>query len=264
MQPAADRRRAAGGASSRRSPTSPSSAPSSPAPSPSTPRPDPRRRGRGDAERRPVSATGPQNPGLQGFLATELPWFAQRQVRTVVSLSGTSLAEYGELARRIGTGPASTAVEVHLTVADAYQTGKAVHVVRRDLPRGLPVHAKLGPAATWWTSPGRRDNGADAVVVSQGFPGLAIDPVTLRPALGAGGGLPAARRACARAGCVWDVHAALPEPRLVGVGGIRTGPTSWRCCSRAPPPSSSGSVLFRDPSAGHPDHRRARGRARPS
>ena len=32
-----------------------------------------------------VSAVGLQNPGLQGFLTTDLPWFAQRKVRTVVS-----------------------------------------------------------------------------------------------------------------------------------------------------------------------------------
>lgn len=38
-----------------------------------------------------LSAVGLQNPGLQGFLATELPWLAQRQVRTVVSVSGGSL-----------------------------------------------------------------------------------------------------------------------------------------------------------------------------
>ena len=43
-----------------------------------------------------VSAVGLQNPGLQGFLATDLPWLAQRKVRTVVSVSAGSLAEYGD------------------------------------------------------------------------------------------------------------------------------------------------------------------------
>ena len=53
-----------------------------------------------------LSAAGHQNPGLQGFLATELPWLAQQGVRVVVSISAASLAEYGELARRVATAPA--------------------------------------------------------------------------------------------------------------------------------------------------------------
>ncbi len=198
-----------------------------------------------------LSATGQQNPGLQGFLATELPWFAQQQVRTVVSISGASLGEYGELARRIGTGPGVDAVEVHLTVADAYQTGKAVHVVRRDLPRGMPVLAKLGPGGdVVELARAAVDNGADAVVVSQGFPGLVIDPVTLRPALGAGGGLlsgPAVHALALR--CVWDVHEALPDVPVVGVGGISSGFDVLAMLLAGATAVQLGSVLFRDPSA---------------
>ncbi len=198
-----------------------------------------------------LSAVGLQNPGLQGFLATELPWFAQHQVRTVVSVHGGSLAEYGELARRLGTAPGVSAVEVHLTVPDAYQTGKVVHVVRRDLPRGIPVLAKLAPGGdVVELARAAADNGADAVVVSQGFPGLVIDPATLRPVLGAGTGLlsgPAVHALALR--CVWDVHAALPELPVVGVGGIRTGFDALAMLLAGASAVQLGSVLFRDPSA---------------
>src|SRR3954449_3765899 len=37
-----------------------------------------------------LHATGGQNPGLEGFLATELPWYAQRQVRTLAAIGGPS------------------------------------------------------------------------------------------------------------------------------------------------------------------------------
>jgi dihydroorotate dehydrogenase (NAD+) catalytic subunit len=198
-----------------------------------------------------LSATGRQNPGLQGFLATELPWFAQQQVRTVVSISGHSLGEYGELARRVGIAPGVSAVEVHLTVSDAFQTGKAVHVVRRDLPRGIPVLAKLGPGGdVVELARAAADNGADAVVVSQGFPGLAIDPLTLRPVLGAGVGLlsgPAVHALALR--CVWDVHEALPNVPVVGVGGISTGFDVLAMLLAGATAVQLGSVLFRDPSA---------------
>ncbi len=198
-----------------------------------------------------LSAVGDQNPGLQGFLASELPWFAQRGIRTIVSISADSLAEHGELARRIGAAPGVSAVEVCLSTPDGYQTGKVVHVVSRDLPRGVPVLAKL-PAGGDVEELARAavDNGADVVVVGAGFPGLAIDPRTLRPLLGAGRGLvsgPAVHPLALRA--VHDVHAALPDVPLVGVGGIRSGFDALAMLAAGATAVQLGTVLFSDPSA---------------
>ena len=198
-----------------------------------------------------VSAVGLQNPGLQGFLASDLPWLAQRRVRTVVSVSAGSLAEYGELARRLATAPGVDAVEVHLAVSDAHQTGKAVHVVRRDLPHGVPVLAKLAPGGdVAGLARAAVDNGADAVVVAQGFPALVVDPVTLRPTLGAGGGLltgPAVLPLALR--CVWDVHEAMPEVPVVGAGGVRTGFDALAMLLAGATAVQLGSVLLHDPAA---------------
>ena len=198
-----------------------------------------------------LSATGLQNPGLQGFLASELPWFAQQRVRTVVSVSGSTLGEYGELSRRVGSSPGVSAIEVHLTTTDPYQTGKAVHVERRDAPRDLPVLVKLAPGADVVDlAKAAVDNGADALVLVQGFPGLVIDPATLRPALGRGVGLlsgPAVHALALR--CVWDVHLAMPDVPLVGVGGIRTGSDALVMLAAGASAVQLGSVLFHDPSA---------------
>ena len=113
-----------------------------------------------------LSATGLQNPGLQGFLATELPWFAQQQVRTVVSVS----AGVAGGVRRAGP-PARAPPRRRRRrgapgrCSDAYQTGKVLHVVRRDLPRGMPVLAKLAPGGDVVDlARAAVDNGADAVV----------------------------------------------------------------------------------------------------
>ena len=198
-----------------------------------------------------LHATGAQNPGLQGFLATELPWYGQQGIRAVVSISAGSLAEYGELARRLATASGVGAVEVQLTVPDAYQTGKVLHVVRRDLPRGTTVLAKLAPGGDVVDQARAAvDSGADAVVLCQGFPALALDPTTLRPVLGAGGGLlsgPAVHALALR--CVWDVHAALPDVPVVGVGGIRSGFDALAMLLAGATAVQLGSVLLRDPSA---------------
>ncbi len=180
--------------------------------------------------------TGGQNPGVQAFLATELPWLAQRRVRTVVSLGATTAGEYAELARRVVTAPGVWALELDLTARnreshgrrfcdDGYQAAKVLTAVREKLPPGVPVLAKLAPATNLPDLAGVVARaGADALVLVHGAPGLAFDPVTWRPALGAVSGtlsgpavLPLALRA------VWDVHAHHPELPLVGAGGVRSG-----------------------------------------
>lgn len=180
-----------------------------------------------------LQSTGRPQPGVLGFLSGELPWLAQQRLRTVVSVVGSTLGEYAEVARRVVTGPGVLGLELNLVspnrerdgrsfAEDAYSVGKVVAAVRGEVPRGVAVLAKLAPG------PGLADRaraahekGADAVVLVHGFPGLAIDPGTGRPALGAGTGwvggpavLPLALR------CVWDVHAQAPEVPLVGVGGV--------------------------------------------
>jgi dihydroorotate dehydrogenase (NAD+) catalytic subunit len=200
-----------------------------------------------------LADTGLQNPGLQGFLASELPWLAQQKVRTVVSIAGTSLGEYGELARRLGNSPGVSGVEVNLAGldADAYQAGKVLHVVRRDVPRGVAVLAKLSPG------PGVVDvaravvkNGADAVVLVHGFPGILFDPGTLRPVLGAGTGAVSGPAVLAQAlRCVWEVHATLPDVPVVGVGGVRSGFDVVQMLLAGATAVQLGSILFHDPSA---------------
>lgn len=210
-----------------------------------------------------LSSVGLQGPGIDGFLATELPWLAQRRVRTVVSVAGTSLAEYGELARRVGNSPGVTAVEVNLACtgrehdarpfgSDPYQTGKVLSVVRRDVPRGIPVLAKLSPDADRIVDVASAavEAGADGLVLVNPPLGLSLDPATLRPALGGTtGGLsgPAIRPLALR--CVWEVHRALPEVPIVGVGGIRTGFDALEFLLAGALAVQVGSITFHDPSA---------------
>jgi dihydroorotate dehydrogenase (NAD+) catalytic subunit len=195
-------------------------------------------------------SVGRQNPGLQGFLATELPWLAQRKVRTIVSVAATTLGEYGELARRLGNSPGVSGVEVELLGVEPFQAGKVAHVVRRDLPRGVPVLAKLGGDAVLDNARAVSENGADAVVLVPGYPGMAIDRASLRPVLGVGPGTlsgPAVHALALR--CVWDVHAALPGLPVVGAGGVRTGFDALAMLLAGASAVQLGSVLLHDPSA---------------
>jgi dihydroorotate dehydrogenase (NAD+) catalytic subunit len=210
-----------------------------------------------------VSGVGLQNPGLQGFLATELPWLVQRRARAVVSIGGSTLGEYGELARRVGNSPGVTAVEVNLSCAntdnrdrlfacDPYQAAKVLNVVRRDVPGGIPVLAKLSAdtQSIVDVAAAAVKAGADGVVLINTVAAMSIDPRTLRPGLGSGGGGlsgPAVHPLAVR--CVYDVHQAMPEVPVVGVGGVRTGYDALALIVAGATAVQVGSVLFSDPSA---------------
>ena len=174
-----------------------------------------------------INAIGLQNPGLDHFLATELPWLVQQGVRVFVSIAGKSLGEYAELARRLGRSPGVAGVEVNLSAPDATGTGvfdvrepfhaaSVVSAVQRDLPRGMPAIAKVRSDVGRVVESARTvlDAGAAAVVVGNAFPAALPD--------GRPGGLsgPAIRPLALR--CVAEVHAALPEAEVVGAGGIGT------------------------------------------
>lgn len=206
-----------------------------------------------------LSDTGLQGPGLQGFLATELPWLAQRQVRTVVSVAGRNLGEWAELARRVGLSPGVTAVEANLAwppgttaARDSYQAGKVVAAVRRDMPRGVLVLAKIAADPSTVVDVARAvvKAGADAVVVGHGLPGLVLDPRTLRPALGDGGGHlggPAVHPVALR--CVWELRTALPDVAVVGAGGVRTGFDAVAMLAAGASAVQVGTVVLHDPRA---------------
>ena len=215
-----------------------------------------------------LTAVGPHNPGLQGFLATELPWLAQQRVHTVVSIAGSTLGEYAELARRLVVSAGVSAIEVNLVSgredapgrtfgAEPYQTAKVLGAVRREVPDSVPVLAKLSPdCVVVDVARAAVANGADAVVLVHGFAGVAIDTDTWAPSLGAGRGVlsgPATHPLALR--CVWDVHAAMPDLPLVGVGGVDSGRAALAMLLAGASAVQLGAALLHDPGAPTRVHR---------
>jgi dihydroorotate dehydrogenase (NAD+) catalytic subunit len=210
-----------------------------------------------------LNSIGLQGPGIDAFLATDLPWLAQHRARPVVSIAGSSLGEYAELARRVGNDPGVAAVEINIScpnvenrglvfACDPFQAAKVVSVVCRETPRGVPVLAKLSPDVTSIVdiASAVMVAGASGLTLINTLLGLAIDPDTLRPVLGGvTGGLsgPAIRPVALRA--VWQVHEAMPEVPIVGVGGIRTGFDALEFMLAGACAVQVGTAIFNDPSA---------------
>lgn len=206
--------------------------------------------------------TGGQNPGLQGFLATELPWLAQRRLPTVVSIAGTVVGEYAELARRVAESPGVSALEVNLVSPnrdayqrrfcdDGYQVGKVLGAVRDEVPRGVSILAKLapGPALAELARSAAR-NGADGIVLVHGFPGVSFDPDTWAPSLGRVTGTVGGPAVLAQAlRCVWDVHQTMPDLPLVGAGGVRSGFDVVQMLLAGASAVQVGTAMLSDPTA---------------
>lgn len=200
-----------------------------------------------------VTANGMPNPGIDGFLATQLPWLLQQRIRPIVSIAGATLGEFAELARRVGNSPGVAGIEVNLSLGyarDPVLGARAVGVVRRETPPGVPVLAKLwaGVSAITDLAAAVVQAGADAVVLTGSRPGLVLDPRTLRPALGGVEGElsgPAVRAAGLYA--VWEVRQQLADACIVGSGGIGSGAEALEYLAVGADAVQIGSVLLSDP-----------------
>jgi dihydroorotate dehydrogenase (NAD+) catalytic subunit len=201
-----------------------------------------------------LSAVGLPGRGIDGFLATDLPWLLRHDIRPVVSVAGSTLGEYAELARRVGNTPGIAGIEVNLSqgyARDAVHASRAVSVMRRDTATGVPVFAKLWPGAAPLVEMATSvlDAGADAVVLPGSLPGLALDRLTLRPRLGAVvGELSGGAIRSVGLFAVWEVRRALPDACLIGVGGVRNGADVLDYLAVGADAVQVGSAVFTDPS----------------
>jgi dihydroorotate dehydrogenase (NAD+) catalytic subunit len=210
-----------------------------------------------------LSSVGLQGPGLDGFLQRELPWLLSHGARAIPSVAGHTTREYGEIAARLSDSAGVTALEVNLGCPDAAAAGRpfaldpaaaasVVAAVRGSARYDIPVFAKLSPEVTDIVAVARAcvAAGADGLSLINTLPGMAIDPVTFRPALaGLAGGLsgPAIRPIAVRS--VWVVREALPDVPIIGCGGVRTGRDALEFLLAGASMVAVGTVLFHDPSA---------------
>jgi dihydroorotate dehydrogenase (NAD+) catalytic subunit len=210
-----------------------------------------------------LNSIGLQGPGIDAFLAEDLPWLVEHGARAAVSIAGGSVEEYAELARRLRVAAGVALIEVNISCPNVENRGlvfacdpdaaaEVVAAVRRETAPGVPVLAKLSPDVTDIVRIARScvDAGADGLAMINTLLGMVIDTDTMRPALGGvTGGLsgPAIRPVAVR--CIWQVHAALPDVPILGMGGVRTGLDALQLVLAGATAVSVGTVIFHDPSA---------------
>ncbi|MEP6597856.1 MAG: dihydroorotate dehydrogenase [Actinomycetota bacterium] len=210
-----------------------------------------------------LNSIGLQGPGIESFIENDLAWLAAHGARTVVSIAGGHTEEFEWLAHRLNGQPAVSMIEVNIScpnvenrgqvfACDPMASSRVVDAVRRATDPGVPVFAKLSPDVTDITLIARAcaDAGADGLSLINTLLGMVIDTDLLAPALGGvTGGLsgPAIRPVAVR--CVWQVHRAVPQLPILGMGGIRSGLDALQFVLAGASAVSVGTAVFGDPSA---------------
>ncbi|HLI39698.1 MAG TPA: dihydroorotate dehydrogenase [Streptosporangiaceae bacterium] len=210
-----------------------------------------------------LSSVGMQGPGIDAFLQRDLPWLLSRGARAVVSIAGSSAAEYAELAARLSDAAGVTAIEINLSCQNAGSRGqvfahhpdaaaRVVDAVRRSTRYDIPVFAKLSPDVTDITSVARScvAAGSDGLSMVSAVRGMVIDTETMRPSLaGITGELsgPAIRPVAVR--CIWQVRQVLRDVPIIGMGGVRSGRDALELILAGASMIAVGTAVFHDPSA---------------
>jgi dihydroorotate dehydrogenase (NAD+) catalytic subunit len=208
-----------------------------------------------------LNAVGLQGPGIEYWIENVLPDLVRSGAKVVASIWGRSVDDYRQAATMLaGTPESVVAVEVNLSCPNlegrgsifAHDVALSGEVMAATVGCGRPRWAKLSANTDRIcdVADAVAGAGAEAVTCINTLLGLAYDKQSLRPVLGAGGGglsgraiHPVAVRA------VHDVHIAVPELPIVGVGGITSG---WEAAEFLLAGASAlqvGTATFADPAA---------------
>lgn len=210
-----------------------------------------------------LNSIGLQGPGIEAFLANDIPWLVEQNSRVIISIAGETVEEYATLARKVRSVPGISAIEVNISCPNVENRGlvfacdpdasrRVIDGVRKTIGGEIPIIAKLSPDVTNLPSiaQGVVDSGADALALINTVLGMVINLETMRPHLGGKtGGLsgPAIKPVAVRA--IYQVHAALPQVPILGMGGVSTGRDAFELILAGASGVSVGTASFGNPHA---------------
>ena len=210
-----------------------------------------------------LNSVGLQGPGVDAWRRHDLPPMVAAGARVVASVWGRTVDDYAKAATAMA-GAELVAVEVnlscpnldggrHLFAQSADDTAAVVAAVVEAVGP-LPVWAKLTAVtgSLVEVAAAAAGAGASAVTLINTLLGMVIDVERRTFALGSGpggGGLsgPAIHPVAVRA--VHDVHAALPDLPIVGLGGVSSGVDAVELLLAGASAVGVGTATFADPRA---------------
>ena len=206
-----------------------------------------------------LNCVGLQNKGVDYFCKEIYPKVKNLPTNVIVNVSGSTIDDYVETARRIGELESIPAIELNISCPNVRQGGMAfgvtcegassvVKAVRKAYPKTLIV--KLSPNVTDIAEIARavEAEGADSVSLINTLMGMAIDAEKRKRILSIGtGGLsgPAVKPVALR--MVYQVARAVKIP-VIGLGGIMTATDAIEFLLAGATAIEVGTANFIDPS----------------
>ncbi len=207
-----------------------------------------------------LNAIGLQNPGVDAVVNDILPGLDFAETRFIANLSGSTLEEYREVARRFDDSPID-AMEINISCPNVKEGGvtfgndpdmsaRVVAACREVTEK--PLITKLSPNNTDIAENARRciEAGTDAFAVINTLMGMAIDIESRTPVIGNNqGGLsgPAIKPvALLKVHQVWQVARDHGVP-IIGQGGIASAEDAIEFLIAGASAVGVGTALFYDP-----------------
>jgi dihydroorotate dehydrogenase (NAD+) catalytic subunit len=207
-----------------------------------------------------INSIGLQNPGARHVIDEILPKLDFSETRYIANISGSSVEEYGEIARLFDDSPVD-AIEINISCPNVKEGGavfgndpevsaRVVEVCRQNTSK--PLITKLSPNQTDIAGNARRciEAGSDAFAVINTLMGMSIDIHKRRPVIGNNmGGLsgPAIKPVALR--MVHLVHQVCKAHHIpiIGQGGINSAEDAIEFLIAGATAVGVGTALFNDP-----------------
>ena len=206
-----------------------------------------------------MNAVGLQNPGIEEFLKTDIPFLKQKDTKIIVNVCGHSEEEYVGVVERLQDEPVDL-LEINVSCPNVKEGGiafgvdpKALEHITNEVKKKAkqPVIMKLSPNVTDITEMARAAvaGGADALSLINTLTGMKIDIRRRTFALAnRTGGLsgPAIHPVAVR--MVWQCAQAVKIP-IIGMGGIASAEDALEMIMAGASAVSIGTANFHDQTA---------------
>ena len=203
-----------------------------------------------------LNSVGLQNPGVDAFIAEEMPFLRQYDVKIIANISGNTPEEYGVMCEKLSAAGVDM-IEVNISCPNV-KAGGLAYGTRPELAAEVteiakkhstvPVMVKLSPNVTDIVQIAKavEDAGADALSLINTLLGMRIDIHSRRPILKNNmGGLsgPAVFPVAVR--MVYQVRQATKLP-ILGMGGVAKGSDAAELMMAGADAVAVGTACFAD------------------
>ena len=206
-----------------------------------------------------LNSVGLQNPGIDAFIKTELPYLMQKDTVILANIAGSTVEECVTIAQKLEQTDVHM-IELNISCPNVKQGGMAfgascagaeaiTAAVRKATSKPLVV--KLSPNVTNIAEIAKATEaaGADALSLINTLLGMRIDTRTRRPILKNNmGGMSGAAIFPIAVRMVWQCANAVQIP-IIGMGGVTTGKDAIELMMAGASAVQVGTAIFTDPYA---------------